>query len=337
MKPFSVIIPARNAGETLGRCLAAVYGSSLKPSEVLVVDDASTDQTRAVAKQFPCRVTETNFAKGPMRPRFAGAKMASSELLVFLDADVCVSEDTFERIWRHLENSEICAVTGILARGVEGENFFAAFKNEYMNFIFKQQPSETDFLYGSLWAIRKSDLVFFDPISAPFGDLVSDSELGLRLRAAGKKILLDHALEVRHLKRYTLRSLLANDFVIPFLFSLMLLRYGRFQSIATRRSFSHARLGQAIGTAASFLACLGLAAGVAAGHGSFRTAMFGCSAAAVSAVWFYWRAFIASLSKTRGLAFTFKTLLFLPLDQAVMFTGMIAGFFYGLFRKGDAP
>jgi GT2 family glycosyltransferase len=337
MAPFSVIIPARNADRTLEACLKTVFASSFKPSEVLVVDDASNDGTRRIAERFPCRIVETNFARGPMRPRFAGAKTASPDLLIFLDADVCVFEDTFERMLRHFDDSGICAVTGILAKQPGQENFFSAFKNEYMNFIFKRQPAETEFLYGSLWAIRKNDLIFFEPISEPFGDLVSDSELGLRLSAGGKKILLDQTLEVRHLKHYSLPALLLNDFAVPFLFSLMLLRYGRLKSIATRRGFSHARIGQVLGTAASFLACLALAAGVAAGRGSFRTAMFGCSAAGISAVWAYWRAFIASLPKTRGLAFTLKTLLFLPLDQAVMFTGMITGFFYGLSRKGSAP
>ncbi|HRW78928.1 MAG TPA: glycosyltransferase family A protein, partial [Candidatus Sabulitectum sp.] len=47
---ISVIIPAWNAGATLGHCLDSLKEQSRKPFEILLVDDGSTDDTRRLAE-----------------------------------------------------------------------------------------------------------------------------------------------------------------------------------------------------------------------------------------------------------------------------------------------
>src|SRR5512142_3180310 len=49
----SVVIPARNAADTLRRALESVGGQVVQPLEVIVIDDASTDETRTLANSFP--------------------------------------------------------------------------------------------------------------------------------------------------------------------------------------------------------------------------------------------------------------------------------------------
>ena len=90
---FSVIIPARNAASELGECLASALreGSELSPLEVIVVDDGSADATTAVAQARGARVVRMD-GLGPAAARNAGARAASSDLLVFMDAD-CVAEE----------------------------------------------------------------------------------------------------------------------------------------------------------------------------------------------------------------------------------------------------
>ncbi|MBI3306178.1 MAG: glycosyltransferase [Candidatus Omnitrophica bacterium] len=320
---FSVIIPARNAASTLRVCLEAIFKSSLKPYEVIVIDDGSSDQTAEIAASYSCRVIRVNFGKGPMQPRFAGAREAKTDLFVFIDADVVVKAGTFAKILGHFKNSEISAVTGILDPAAGHEDFFSAYKNEYMNYIFKKQPAQSAFLYGSLWAIRKNDLVEFDPVSIPFGSLVSDSEMGMRLNRAGKTVLLDHQLEIEHFKKYTFLKILRNDFVIPFMFSQMFLVYADFKKIRDSRGFSHTRTGQVI---TSFLAF--------AGFLSFFAGWFLLASAALAAVIFYWFPFLKFLMKKRGIIFTLKTAIFLPLDAAVMFCGMMAGFGFAFRPQG---
>lgn len=324
---FTVIIPARNVRSTLELCLEAVFQASSLPMEVLVVDDGSSDGTGELALRYPCRVIRVNLGKGPMQARFAGAHFAQSPFLIFIDADVCIRQQTFSQILNHFKDPTIHAVTGLLARSTDSENFFSAYKSEYMHFIFNKQPRESQFLYGSLWAIRRESLIFFEPISEPFGSLVSDSEMGLRLTRQHKRVILDHSLEVRHLKQYSLAGILQNDFKIPFLFSLMLVRYAQGMPRHVPKCFSHVSLGQVLMAAVSFLT--GVSAVAVLGTLSLKLAMF--SLTGLSAVYIYWRGFLEGLAQRKGIGFLIKAMLFLPLDQAVMFCGMTAGFGWACF------
>ncbi|HEY8467036.1 MAG TPA: glycosyltransferase family A protein [Solirubrobacterales bacterium] len=86
----SVIIPAHNAAATLGRTLRALaYQDIEEPFEVIVVDDASADETAAVAAQAAVepRVVRHDRPLGPGPTRNTGAEEAAGEFLAFTDAD----------------------------------------------------------------------------------------------------------------------------------------------------------------------------------------------------------------------------------------------------------
>jgi glycosyltransferase involved in cell wall biosynthesis len=88
----SVIVPARNEEACLGACLESLLAQTGVSFEIIVVDDGSTDRTRAVALSHPgVRVMEP----GPLPPGWtgknnavtAGTKQARGEWLLFTDAD----------------------------------------------------------------------------------------------------------------------------------------------------------------------------------------------------------------------------------------------------------
>ena len=90
----SVIIPAHNEEKLLGatlRTLAASAAASGEPYEIIVVDDSSTDRTAEVARDHGARVVAVN-VRQIAAARNAGAREASGELLVFVDADTLVPD-----------------------------------------------------------------------------------------------------------------------------------------------------------------------------------------------------------------------------------------------------
>jgi len=90
---ISFVIPAHNEAELIGRTLAALHASARaagEPYEILVVDDASTDATKALAQAQGARVVAVNFRR-IAQVRNAGARQASGEWLFFVDADTVVS------------------------------------------------------------------------------------------------------------------------------------------------------------------------------------------------------------------------------------------------------
>ena len=88
----SVIVPARNEEQCLGRCLESLVGQQGVSFEVLVVDDGSTDRTRAIAESFPqVQVIEAGALPegwtGKNHAVWQGAQRARGKWLLFTDAD----------------------------------------------------------------------------------------------------------------------------------------------------------------------------------------------------------------------------------------------------------
>src|SRR2546428_13820083 len=84
---FSVIVCAHNEARYVAACLHSVLAQTHPPDELLVVDNASTDETRAVALQIPHVRVVDEPRKGLVLAREAGRRAASGEGLVSLAAD----------------------------------------------------------------------------------------------------------------------------------------------------------------------------------------------------------------------------------------------------------
>lgn len=93
----SVVIPARNDATALVRCLAALEGQSVAPLEVIVVDNASTDHTAAVAHRHGARVVHQERIGIPQAAA-TGYNAARGDIIARLDADSVPGPDWVQRI-----------------------------------------------------------------------------------------------------------------------------------------------------------------------------------------------------------------------------------------------
>jgi glycosyltransferase involved in cell wall biosynthesis len=90
---ISIIIPAYNEEALLDGTLAAIRAAAEtlgSPHEVIVVDDGSTDRTAEIARAHGARVVGANL-RNIGAARNAGARVASGDLLIFVDADTLVT------------------------------------------------------------------------------------------------------------------------------------------------------------------------------------------------------------------------------------------------------
>ena len=106
----TVVIPVFNGARTIGRALESVLSQTRQPNEIIVVDDASTDNTRflvdELARTSPTaiRVIENLENLGPGHSRNVGWDASRSELVAFLDADDCWHPQKIEVQVRHMES-----------------------------------------------------------------------------------------------------------------------------------------------------------------------------------------------------------------------------------------
>lgn len=92
MKTFAVIIPTFNEEENIALFLADIAKQSLKPDQVIVADAKSTDRTRAVALESGAEIVDGGL---PGPGRNAGARIAKTDILFFMDADVRLFDERF--------------------------------------------------------------------------------------------------------------------------------------------------------------------------------------------------------------------------------------------------
>lgn len=86
----SVIIPTRNSASTIKELLQSIKAQSYKYIETIVVDNNSSDQTKAISLKFTTKV----YNIGPERSaqRNFGAKKAKGAYLLFVDSDMILSK-----------------------------------------------------------------------------------------------------------------------------------------------------------------------------------------------------------------------------------------------------
>jgi glycosyltransferase involved in cell wall biosynthesis len=106
---ISFIIPAHNEAELLGRTLSALHDSARsagEPYEVLVVNDASTDRTGAIAQEHGAQVVEVDHRR-IAATRNAGARVATGDLFFFVDADTMATAPVVRAAVRALRGGAV--------------------------------------------------------------------------------------------------------------------------------------------------------------------------------------------------------------------------------------
>ena len=109
---IAVVIPAYNAARFLPRCLESVYAQTLKPEEVIVVDDGSTDNTAALATELGAKVIGRPNG-GLSAARNTGIRGASCEWIALLDADDLWAPEKLERQAACVRPDTVLVYTGI--------------------------------------------------------------------------------------------------------------------------------------------------------------------------------------------------------------------------------
>jgi glycosyltransferase involved in cell wall biosynthesis len=110
---ISVIVCAHNEARYLPACLHSLLAQTRVPDEILVVNNASTDETRAVAQQIPYVYVVDEPRKGLVVAREAGRRAATGDILVYLDADCRAPLTWLERVeGRFLRHPNLIALSG---------------------------------------------------------------------------------------------------------------------------------------------------------------------------------------------------------------------------------
>ena len=112
----SIIIPTYNSQKTIEVCLSNITEESKKlESEIIVIDDNSSDQTIEIVKKFKTiKLVKLDTNKGVGNARNVGSRIAKHEILCFIDSDLVITNNSIVNLIKKLnQNSNIGSVSAI--------------------------------------------------------------------------------------------------------------------------------------------------------------------------------------------------------------------------------
>lgn len=210
---LSVVIPVYNAAGYLASCLENLRLSVFSSYECIVVDDGSTDGSAEIARAFGATVIGVGRNRGPAHARNLGTRVASGEVILFLDADVCIDPDAMSRIRRAFtDDPSLDAVIGSYDDAPRSPDFLSCYRNLLHCYVHRNGRRRASTFWSGCGAVRRKVLMeaggFDESYQRPS---IEDIELGYRLTRSGKSVALDPAITVKHLKHWSLAGLIRTD------------------------------------------------------------------------------------------------------------------------------
>ena len=227
---FSIIIPVCNGGDGFAQCLRAVEsaragcrglaeiadGLQASPfgTELIVVDDGSTDDSPAAALSAGAMVLSTPGGRGPAAARNLGARAATGDCLFFVDADVALHTDVLRLAAEAFRaDPQLEACFGSYDDAPTAPNFLSQYKNLFHHYTHQRARTEAATFWTGCGAIRAAAYHALGGLDEKTyrRPSIEDIDLGYRLQRRGGKIRLIKEMQGTHLKRWTAGSLLRSD------------------------------------------------------------------------------------------------------------------------------
>ncbi len=202
----SIIIPNRNGAELLEKNLPSVLAAA-KGEEVIVVDDASTDNSIELLqdKFSSVRVIRSGHHQGFASTVNIGVQEAAGEIVVLLNTDVLPEKGFLGPLVKHFSDPSVFAV-GCLEKSLEGGKTILRGRGEakwekgfFIHCRGEVNQSTTAWVSGGSGAFRKSiwdELGGMDPIYNPF--YWEDIDLSYRALKSGYALVFESKSVVTH-------------------------------------------------------------------------------------------------------------------------------------------
>lgn len=203
-QPFmlSVVVPCRNGAKTISRQLEALCAQSWSgPWEVIVSDNGSTDETRAVVASFAgrlpaLRVIDSSDRRGPAHARNVGASVAGGAALLFCDDDDEVARGWLAGLGKALSSKEFVAAR--LDRRALNTAAAAETMDQRGDGLLDTFPPFRPYAFSATLAIRRSVHLAVGGFDESFVDSCEDRDYCYRVQRAGYRLHLAPEAVVRY-------------------------------------------------------------------------------------------------------------------------------------------
>jgi len=212
---ISVVVCAWNEQDTLRACLLSVLAQTRPPDEIIVVDNASTDLTAAIAHAIPGVQVVTEPRKGLTHARAAGHRASTGDVLACLDADCRAPHDWLQGIERLFAAPGVVAVTGPFRfydwtwAGCTLLRAYDATVAPLVHHLVRDVLGWGAVLYGGNFAVLRDALQQIGGFDTSIEFHGEDANLGRRLHRVGRVVLSRRCVMHTSARRYAAMGTLA--------------------------------------------------------------------------------------------------------------------------------
>lgn len=199
----SVIVITRNRSASLGRTLQALACLDYPSYEIIVADNASTDETAAIAARFSTRYLFCPLDYGISRCRKEGIEVAHGEIIAFCDDDCVPVPEWLQHIVRRLWNEDDLGLIGgqVINIGFQAAHQYKGrqkWTDRNGKLTFAADPKEADFFGNANLAFRKATYQMVGGYDPFFIAGMAEIDLTMKFRKYGFRIDYESEAIVRH-------------------------------------------------------------------------------------------------------------------------------------------
>ena len=249
LSEMCIIVPVYNGEATLRACLAALQQAPGPIRKIIVVDDGSEDGSASIASSMGVELVRHTERRGCGAARDTGVRLTNEPIIVFVDADVVIDPAALHRIAAFMfANPEYAAVFGSYDAEPSDPGFISQYRNLLHRIVHHAGKPDAETFWTGLGAVRRLAYYTVDGFRAN-APSIPDVLLGLDLTDAGFRVRSDPGLLGKHLKPWTLWSMVTTDvFLRAVPWTEIILCRGRFTN-DLNTSWTH-RVGVASATLA---------------------------------------------------------------------------------------
>jgi glycosyltransferase involved in cell wall biosynthesis len=195
---IGLVIPGRNCGRTLERCLSAVVPllASGELSEIIFVNDHSEDDTLERARSFPHVRIMDSAGEGAGAARNTGFRACSAELVWFIDSDCVPEPNALSRLRQSMAELGADVIGGSYGN-LMPDDLLASLIHEEIVARHEAMGASVTFAITANLLCRRSVLVSLDGFDESL-KLAQDLDLAYRVVAKGYRLCFDARSRVGH-------------------------------------------------------------------------------------------------------------------------------------------
>jgi glycosyltransferase involved in cell wall biosynthesis len=207
MEKISVYIPCYNAERFIVKAVRSILAQTLRPAEILVIDDGCTDRSIELIADFPVRVISMEGNQGLAAARNRAYREAKNELIASIDADCEAHPKWLEQLVEAFPVD--CAGTGGMTVEANQQDCADRWRAQHMPLHWGDQSViNPKVIYGANQLFRKSSILQIGlldttKVTEDYKIGFEDLELARKLYSAGYKLFYNPRAVVFHLRTDT--------------------------------------------------------------------------------------------------------------------------------------